>query len=96
MIEELQIKNDNLTKINVELTKQLEKLQIKNDNLTKINVELTKQLEELTKSNVDLTKQLANFTKIDNKPTINWTKNKLTFIKKIICQVIQILIKLSY
>ena len=66
-----------------ELTKQLEELQIKNDNLTKINVELTKQLEELTKNNVDLTKKLANFTKIDNKPTINWTKNKLiTFCKE--------------
>ena len=66
-----------------ELTKQLEELQIKNDNLTKINVDLNKQLEELTKINVDLNKQLDDLTKTDNKPTINWTKNKLiTFCKE--------------
>ena len=51
-----------------ELTKQLEELQIKNDNLTKINVDLNRQLDDLTKT--------------DNKPAINWTKNKLiTFCK---------------
>ena len=65
-----------------ELTKQLEDLQIKNDNLTKTNVDLNKQLEELTKTNVDLNKQLEELTKTDNKPAINWTKNKLiTFCK---------------
>ena len=51
-----------------ELIKQLEDFEIKNDNLTKINVDLTNQLEDLAKT--------------DNKPTINWTKNKLiTFCK---------------
>ena len=51
-----------------ELIKQLEDLEIKNDNLTKINVDLTNQLEDLATT--------------DNKPTINWTKNKLiTFCK---------------
>ena len=51
-----------------ELIKQLEDFEIKNDNLTKINVDLANQLEDLAKT--------------DNKPTINWTKNKLiTFCK---------------
>lgn len=66
-----------------ELIKQLEDLEIKNDNLTNtINMDLATKLDHLTKINVDLTNQLDDLTKIDNKPSINWTKNKLiTFCK---------------
>ena len=90
-LEDLEIKNDNLTnKINMDLATKLEDLTKINVDLTnqldhltnKINMDLTNQLEDLTKINMDLTNQLEDITKIDNKPSINWTKNKLiTFCK---------------